>query len=192
MTKLQPLMAGIFLMLFTSCLKQSEPYDVAKILALEKEKIEEYKNKHIPNAILHEESGIWYEILDEGEPGSYVYKTLGTGGMLENPEINVKYRVELLNGVSIDQNQTGFKSTLSRMITAWHLVFLPQQVNGEKTNGITPNGLMKGSKIRFVTPSPWAYRDANQGNVPPNSPLYFEVEVLDIKAPDSDNPTNQQ
>ncbi|MGO3306332.1 MAG: FKBP-type peptidyl-prolyl cis-trans isomerase [Sphingobacterium sp.] len=46
--------------------------------------------------------------------------------------------------------------------------------------GLTTEGLRKGSVIKFVTPSPWAYDAKELEKIPANSPLYFEMEVVDI------------
>ncbi len=167
----------------TSCMKDVDVYDLQGRLELEKQMIEEYVEENMPNALFSEETGIWYELIAEGEPNSYEYKTIGVGGNLEAPIISVKYRVELLNGVLIEENVKGMQSSLANMIPAWQIMFLPKVVNGMNTTGLTEHGMQKGSHVRFVTPSPWAYRDAENGNIPPNSPLYFEIEVLDINPP---------
>ncbi|MEC3880497.1 FKBP-type peptidyl-prolyl cis-trans isomerase [Parapedobacter sp. 10938] len=189
MKKIHVLMLGAFVALgLSSCIKEGEPYDREAQYALEKPVIEEYVLANMPGAMEHEETGVWYEIVEPGEPGSFNYKTT-------YPNVYVNYVGELLDGTEFDSDdsESGAKLPLGNMIGAWQLVFFPTEIrydeNGEllpetfKFGGLLPDGLQKGAKIRFVTPSFFAYAQQGRGTIKPNSPLYFEIEVVDIEDP---------
>lgn len=135
-------------------------------------------------------TGIWYEVLAPGQSDSYTYK-LNSVGQIVAPTVEVKYKGQLLNGTVFDEtsdsvvNKKTFKTSLgTNIIRAWVYAFIPNEFtyNGQRlpTYGLTGTGLKKGSKIRFVTPSPWGYDDKSVDKIPANSPLVFEIEVVDI------------
>ncbi|QNL49384.1 FKBP-type peptidyl-prolyl cis-trans isomerase [Olivibacter sp. SDN3] len=139
------------------------------------------------NPVLDTTTGIWFEVLQPGQQDSYTYK-LGANGLIA-PNIEVKYKGQLLNGTVFDEtdetstNET-LKISLAQVILAWQFAFLPQSIdhNGQSfpVNGLSQHGLKKESKIRFVTPSPWGYDTDARDKIPANSPLVFEIEVVDI------------
>lgn len=170
----------------SSCFNNDLDYDMQAQYEIEKPLIQQYVQENLPGATLDTATGIWYQILDIGdEEDTYVYKTLGAGGGIESPIIQVKYTLRLLNGTVVDKVDTeqGFTSNLAGLIQAWHIAFLPKKIGELNTGGFTENGLQKNSRIRFVTPSMWGYQNRSFGNVPANSPLDFTIEVLDVKAP---------
>lgn len=170
----------------SSCFNNDLDYDMQAQYEIEKPLIQQYVQENLPGATLDTATGIWYQILDIGdEEDTYVYKTLGAGGEIESPIIQVKYTLRLLNGTVVDKVDTeqGFTSNLAGLIQAWHIAFLPKKIGELNTGGFTENGLQKNSRIRFVTPSMWGYQNRSFGNVPENSPLDFTIEVLDVKAP---------
>lgn len=170
----------------SSCFNNDLDYDMQAQYEIEKPLIQQYVQENLPGATLDTGTGIWYQILDIGdEEGKYVYKTLGAGGGIESPIIQVKYTLRLLNGTVVDKVDTeqGFTSSLAGLIQAWHIAFIPKKIGELNTGGFTENGLQKNSRIRFVTPSMWGYQNRSFGNVPANSPLDFTIEVLDVKAP---------
>lgn len=102
-------------------------------------------------------TGFYYKIF---EPGT------GTGITTEAANITVKYKGSLLNGEVFD-NGGGVAQTfkLNQLILAWQI-------------GIP---LVKaGGKILILTPSTLAYGPGRVGNIPPNSPLVFEVELIEV------------
>lgn len=184
MKKINVLVLGALIAMgLSSCIKGGDPYDPTAQYEIEKPLIEEYVMLNFPGATFHEATGIWYQILQPGTPGSYEYKF--TNEQIEVPVVTVKYKGKLLNGVQFDENQTdaGLKISLGRVIQAWQIAFLPREIDGEDVAGLTYEGLQKGAKIRIVTPSLWGYRNQKHQDIPPNSPLEFEIEVLDITPP---------
>jgi len=196
---------------FTSCNKNNFDYDAWQKEELEKQRIQDSINKkriedqfpiikkyvadnQLQNVQYIDSLGLAYQVLTAGDESSYTYSFNGNGGIVA-PNATVKYTGKLVpTGTVFDQTEEGKTATfnLSRVITAWQIAFLPKSIthNGieTKTGGITPNGLKKGSKIRFITPSPWAYGDSDQKNsstgnvtIPAKSPLDFTIEVVDIK-----------
>lgn len=169
---------------------------INKLLEEQAPELEAFAKAHFVNPVFDDSTGMWFEILAPGDDNSYNYSINSQG--IVAPNITVAYTGTLLNGKVFDEtglDEKGEKVTrefnLGNMIKAWHWAFLPKSFksNGQeiKTVGITAKGLKKGSKIRFVTPSPWAYdRNARKDKdgvetIPANSPLYFEVEVTAIK-----------
>lgn len=181
----------IFTLLFatlslSSCFNKDDMFDTNAQYEIEKPLIQQYVQENLPGATLDTATGIWYQILDIGdEEDTYDYKTLGAGGGIESPIIQVKYTLRLLNGTVVDKVDTeqGFTSNLAGLIQAWHIAFLPKKIGELNTGGFTENGLQKNSRIRFVTPSIWGYQNRAFGNVPANSPLDFTIEVLGVQAP---------
>jgi len=140
------------------------------------------------NAVLKEDRGIWYEVLDAGTNDSYEYKINYNGNLptLIYPNIEVQYKGELLDGTVFDETADGKTATLNlnRVLLAWQLAFFPKSINingqDNPVGGLVEKGLQRGAKIRFVTPSPWAYDAEAQDKIPANSPLVFEIEVVNI------------
>lgn len=178
--------------LFFSC-KKDEIFDPIAQFDLEKPVIKTYANTHYPNMVYSSDTtGIWYEIVNPGQTGSYTYKIVDTvdiygqtGKALRMPTITVKYTGKLVSDNSVfetnvDKNDP-LVSKLNGLISSWQYAFLPRSIDTYKLGGFTPKGLQKGSKIRIVTPSYYAYGNQAMGKIPANSPLFFEIEVLDIK-----------
>lgn len=169
---------------FTSCIKDEiDVYDWQKQYEIEEPIIADYVETHMPGAIFHPSSGIWYEVLVEGNEHSYTYAINPATNSLVIPTITAQYEGQLLNGTVFDSNDKpeGSSFLLNQVIPAWQVTFLPQEVNGQRLNGITPNGLQVGSQIKIVTPSYLAYENRDKGDIPANSPLVFTIKVLDIK-----------
>ena len=103
-------------------------------------------------------SGILYEISPQGT---------GVAPALTN-KIYVTYTGKLLNGTQFDQqtnpSKTGWQ--LNQMIDGWK-IGLPL--------------LKKGGKMKMVIPSSLSYGCSGRDGIPSNSPLYFEVSLVDVQ-----------
>lgn len=182
---------------FSSCMKESEPYDAQFQFGVEKDLIEAYLAEELPNAMFHEDEsgfGIWYELTSPGTPGDYEYKIIENTGSqpgtsIEAPVIQVKYTGKLLDGRQFDasKGEDGATFSLAGVIPAWQVAFLPRMIGSEEVSGITSTGLHPGAKIRFITPSIYAYGPQQNGSIPANSPLEFTIEVLDVRAPSTNS-----
>ncbi len=184
-------------------LKQFEEQElrIDSILNAQKIKIEEYVDANLADA--KEDSiyynyryinkktkrGIWYRVESEPTDNTYEYKVNSTASALIYPVAKLKYSAKLLDGTEVESDETGstynFGLTSSKINSAWIISFFPYAIklNGDDivVGGLTKNGLKKGSKITVVTPSPFAYGSAAQSNIPANSPLVYEFEVLEIE-----------
>ena len=139
---------------------------------------------------------IWYKIENQPTDNSYEYKltTNGYNTQVKPPIMKLKFTVKLLDGTVVLEEKEGstydFNSNAGGFVTHAVLAALyPYSLkhNGETftINGFTKDGLKKGSKIRFVTPSLWAYGNrattAGSKTIPANSPLDYEIEILTIE-----------
>ncbi|WP_290713819.1 FKBP-type peptidyl-prolyl cis-trans isomerase [Flavihumibacter sp. CACIAM 22H1] len=106
---------------------------------------------------IKDESGLYYEII---EPG-----TGGTPNL--NSLIEIKYRGELTNGTVFDSQTDPTKTrwALRSLIPGWQIA-IPK--------------IKKGGKIKMVIPSALGYGCRANGNIPANSILFFEVELVDF------------
>ncbi len=167
---------------------------VEGLIASQAPALKTFVDANMPGATLVDSLGIWFIVDAPGEENSYTY-TINSFGQILAPTVEVKYKGTLLNGDVFDKTEEGkfAEFTLGgNLIRAWQIAFLPKSItlNGNTfpITGLTNTGLKKGSKIRFVTSSPYAYDRAevkdpktNAIKIPANSPLYFEIEVSEIK-----------
>lgn len=156
--------AGVigFIVFISSCMKSSQPgyitcsgpkpaEDSTALLA--------YANA---NGITptHDTTGLYYEILDSG---AGVRPTL-------NSKIFVTYVGKLMSGYAFDSvaNSANTNFLLSNLIQGWQI-------------GIPK--IMKGGHIKLLIPSAYGYGCAGSstGTVPPNSPLYYDVHLVDVQ-----------
>jgi FKBP-type peptidyl-prolyl cis-trans isomerase FkpA len=103
-------------------------------------------------------NGIYYQVID---PGS---------GETAGPDstITVTYTTTLLNGVIIDTMHltSPLTNPLNQFIEGW-VIAIPY--------------IQKGGHIKMVIPSALAYGCTGiTGLVPPNSPLYYDVILVDV------------
>lgn len=134
--------------------------------------------------------GIWYEIVSQPTDDSYEYKVNNAGTGLIYPIVKVKYKVSNLSGTVLKADETGSSYSMGSNANntvvnpIWYYSFFPYSLryNGQdiKVLGLTEKGLKKGSKIRLVTPSYWAFDNRTVGDIPGNQPLVYEFEVLEI------------
>lgn len=145
----------------------------------------EYAQENFENPVYNDSLQMWYEIITPATDESFEY-TL-SGYSFVPVSATVKYKGELLNGTVFDEATTGTVMTIGRgeWLQAFERAFWPAKVTISGVDyypGLTPNGLKKGQKIRFVAPSPWCYDNQSREKIPADSPLVFTIEVTDIKS----------
>lgn len=109
-------------------------------------------------ASYHNETGIFYHILDEGDnfhPDAY-------------SSIRVWYKGMLLDGTVFDQTSNDVTSNtlyLGGLISGWRI-------------GVPLIG--NGGKIILYLPSYFAFGNVENGDIPANSVLIFEIHLIDF------------
>lgn len=109
-------------------------------------------------------------------PSGLQYKviTMGTGPKpATNDTVIVHYRGTLTNGTEFDSSyRRGEPATfgVTAVIKGWTEALLMMPV---------------GSKWQLTIPPNLAYADASRPNIPANSVLQFDLELIDIKKPDA-------
>ena len=108
------------------------------------------------NATAHS-SGLYYEVINAGSGAT-------PNGL---STVSVRYVGKLTNGTVFD-SQTGTPVTfpLSQVIPGWQ-VGLPL--------------IQKGGTIKLILPSSMAYGCVGAGSIPPDSILYFEINLIDVQ-----------
>lgn len=155
-----------FSALFTACMKNDvDNTPRYQDPALEKDSIDAFIAAKGYNMVELKNSGVGtglkYEILNYGDT---------TDGLITNekPMAKVKYTGTLLNGQVFDSAENAnWDMRRTSLIQAFQF-------------GLFSIG--KGGHIRLVTPSAYAYGSATQSKIPANSPLFFDIELLDVTA----------
>lgn len=196
MKKLNTLVLGLIVAMgVSSCIKEGETYDPQAQFELEKPVVEAYALEHLDYPQFHENTGIWYEIVEPGDSESYQYKaTTGSSGSLTPviPQAVISYEGRLVSNNSVFEAKEDQEAIIAQnVIAAWQAAFYPETIRyddeGESLDeplefgGLTADGLKAGSVIRIVTPSYWAYQNSSSGSIPANSPLYFQISVSEIE-----------
>lgn len=108
----------------------------------------------------------------ETESGMFIAVTKKGTGEQPQPgsEVSVHYTGKLLNGEVFDSSvgrgtPIRFKVGVGQVIRGWDEGILTMKV---------------GEKAIFLIPSPLAYGERDMGEIPSNSPLIFEVELMEI------------
>jgi FKBP-type peptidyl-prolyl cis-trans isomerase len=141
-------------LLFAACGKTSEPC-VPATVASEKAAMVAYCTANNITFTEHA-SGILYEVMAPG---------LGTQPTLTNT-VSTVYTGKLLNGNQFDASANPVSFLLSGVIKGWQIA-IPL--------------IKKGGRIKMVIPSSLAYGCSGSGSIAPNSPLYFEVSLTDVR-----------
>lgn len=140
------------IVLVLSCNKEDK---VAEQLATDKALIETYVSDNNLNGQFTD-SGLWFKINTQGG-GVQAYKT-GT--------VKVIYTGYLLNGSQFDASpSTGSTFSLNSVIEGW-------------TEGIPK--LKEGGDGKLIIPSKLGYGPKAVGDIPENSVLIFDVELIDV------------
>jgi FKBP-type peptidyl-prolyl cis-trans isomerase FkpA len=92
----------------------------------------------------------------------------GTGGFpVLSSTVLTKYKGYRLDGKVFDENADGLTFGLQQVISGW-------------TIGMQK--FKKGAKGKLIIPSPFAYGRGGAGaDIPSNTPLVFDIELLDFK-----------
>lgn len=110
------------------------------------------------NATVDPTSGLFYEVM---APGNSTKPNV-------NSRIYIRYVGKLLDGTVFDQQtdhtQTGW--LLGGLIPGWQLGL--QQIG-------------EGGQIKLIIPSSLAYGCRDNGPIPGNSVLYFDVQLIDVQ-----------
>jgi FKBP-type peptidyl-prolyl cis-trans isomerase len=118
----------------------------------DKEIIEKYISDKGLNAVELDKTGLFYVIDKEG----------GSQHPTSNSEVKVNYVGRLVNGTTFDKaDDVSFR--LSNVIVGWQI-------------GIPLIG--EGGKIKLIIPSRLAYGRRATGDIPKNSVLIFDVDLL--------------
>ena len=130
-----------------------------KLIAEEKIILKQYAKENNLK-ITETSSGLFISIIKEG-----------TGQQAKaGDNVSVHYTGKLLNGKKFD-------SSVDRGTPIRFQVGVGQVIRGWD-EGIST--MKVGEKSIFLIPSPLAYGDRDMGEIPPNSPLIFEVELVEI------------
>ena len=150
--------------LFSSCLK-SDDTSSTNTAATEAALISSWKAKMKSEKIAYDStaSKIFY-VLDKTKVGSGPKVVAGN-------KVTVNYTGTFMDGTIFDSSTDNsftyvHKAAGSRMIEGWE-------------EGIEL--LSKGAKATFLFPSSLAYGPYGYSSIPPYSPLFFVIEVVDIK-----------
>ncbi|MFD3001109.1 FKBP-type peptidyl-prolyl cis-trans isomerase [Pontibacter toksunensis] len=161
---LQALLLFLTIAAIVSCSKDEQPlyFDPVAQREADDKKIQEYlkANNVDMSAVTVTNSGLYYQTV---EPG--------TGPKVESGDnVEVHYTGTLLNG-------TKFDSSVDRGDTFEFMVGAGRVIKGWD-EGLK---LMKvGEKARLYIPSHLGYGRYPQGNIPPNSVLIFDIEVIGV------------
>ena len=100
----------------------------------------------------------------------------GTGTeVTEGSQVTVNYTGRLLNGTVFDSNQLPeFNHVQPFDFTVGKGMVIKGWDEGLKS-------FNKGGKGKLIIPARMGYGDQGTGKIPPNSPLVFEIEVVDVK-----------
>ena len=101
------------------------------------------------------DDGLYY-IIDV--PGNEIKPKL-------NSDVKVIYKGYLTNGTVFDEKTTAIEFNLSQVIAGW-------------TRGIPLFG--EGGKGKLIIPPSLGYGDTENGTIPANSILVFDIELVDV------------
>ena len=117
---------------------------------IDQKDIQQYISDHNIDAIQHP-SGLWYKIIKEG----------GATHPNTSSRVNVDYVGTLLDGTEFDSNEK-VSLIIGQTIIGWQI-------------GIPLIG--EGGEILLIIPSGMGYGNTDQGSIPKNSVMIFEVKL---------------
>lgn len=141
----------------SSCSKDdSSTFDVAAQSAKDDAAIQAYISANNITGTVHDPSGLYYKVVT---PGTGVYPTATS-------TVTVNYVGKLLNGTQFDASNAFVANLNGGVIQGWTVGL--QHIN------------VGGNIILFV-PSAMGYGNNDNGAIPKNSVLVFNITVLSIK-----------
>jgi FKBP-type peptidyl-prolyl cis-trans isomerase FkpA len=135
--------------LFSSC----KTYSDEQLLSFD-DKIQNYIQKNKLD-LERTESGLYIQILEEGEGVPILYST----------EVSFTYKGNLLGGEIFDEQKEPVTFRVDQLIGAWKECML---------------SLKKGGKAKLIAPPQLGYGDRELDKIPANSILMFDIEVTDV------------
>lgn len=188
--------------MFSSCMKEGEVFDPYEQLELERPLIKEYVEENYPNAKEYEDTGIWYEIIEEGELGEHTYEVIDTlNYQWIAADLVWSYKGKLVEDGSVF-DETKNPSVGDTIPVAMNLYtgdatlihgvlqgLFPKEIKvteggEEKTRELGyffEEGAQPGAHFRIIMPSLYGYGNQATGKIPANSPLDFEIKILDLE-----------
>ncbi|CAL1517319.1 FKBP-type peptidyl-prolyl cis-trans isomerase [Chitinophaga sp. MM2321] len=150
------LLGGLFLIFLAACSKKdSAPaFDEYAQFLLDSAKISTYLTANNITAT-HEANSIFYRIIDSGDVNLKPTRT---------SNITIAYLGTRLDGSGFDSSKSA-NFDLNRLVTGWQI-------------GIPLIG--KGGHIQLYLPSYFAYQQYGQGAIAPNTPLVFDIKLIDF------------
>lgn len=127
-------------------------------IAVEDTLITRYQ-KNLGLTFTRDASGVYYSIIDPGN---------GTEEVTLSSKISANYTGKFFNGVQFDASTIGtpFTAVLGTgAIKGWRVL----------------TKIKKGGKIRLLVPSYNAYGTTGKGSIPANTPLDFEIELVNVE-----------
>lgn len=157
------LLLGAVLMmgLFAACSKDGDVYDPVPQFNRDVDSIKAYLKANNITAVQDSASGIFYKI---SEPGNGIDTVKS-----RNTKVKTLYIGKLLNGVIFDST-----TVTPREFDAGGLIVGFQF-------GLTK--ITKGGKITVYMPSYFGYGTQARDKIPANSPLIFDITLVDVKNP---------
>lgn len=120
------------------------------------EQIQSYIAQEKLDSLERSESGLYYRILSEGDGDPILYTDM----------VSFKYTGTLLDGTVFDRQIEPISFKVNELIGAWREIM---------------SYLKSGGKAFLIAPPQLAYGDRNLDDIPANSILIFEIEVVEVK-----------
>ena len=147
-------MKYIIILLTLAFLSSCATYSEEELNGFDKEIQNYLKEKKID--CKKSESGLYYNIIEQGEGKKVQYKDV----------VSFTYRGELLNGIVFDEKKKPVDFEVGQLISCWKEIILE---------------LNEGGKAFIVSPPQLGYGDHDLEDIPKNSILVFNLEVVETK-----------
>lgn len=102
------------------------------------------------------DSGLYFKIIEKGKGREIKF----------SDKVSFKYKGELLNGRVFDDKKEPVEFYVKQLIACWKEVLM--EIN-------------EGGKVFLVSPPQLGYGDHKLNDIPQNSILVFEMEVVEVK-----------